>query len=162
MRFMDMIRAARRRDSRPDRCAAIAFRPIGSRRPRSARASLTITTPDQPARIHIPRRTSMPDSTPTQRAAAWLAALDAALSRGDATAAAALFQDDCYWRDLVAFTWNIKTVEGKAAIADMLQATVKEAQPTGWKLSGGATENDGIVEAWFTFETKAARGLGHV
>jgi len=104
----------------------------------------------------------MPDSTPTQRATAWLASLDAALSRGDVEAAAALFHDDCYWRDLVAFTWNIKTSEGKAAIADMLKATLKDVQPTGWKLTGEATEADGIADAWFTFETKLARGVGHV
>jgi putative flavoprotein involved in K+ transport len=104
----------------------------------------------------------MPDTTPTQRAAAWLASFDAALSRGDAQAAAALFDENCYWRDLVAFTWNIKTTEGKAAIADMLKATAKEVAPKGWKLTGEATEADGITEAWFTFETKLARGLGHV
>jgi len=104
----------------------------------------------------------MPDSTPTQRAAAWLASLDAALSRNDAQAAAELFQADCYWRDLIAFTWNIKTTEGKAAIADMLRATVKEVAPKGWKLKGEATEKDGITDAWFTFETKLAHGLGHV
>jgi putative flavoprotein involved in K+ transport len=104
----------------------------------------------------------MPDSTPTQRAAAWLASLDAALSRGDAKGAAELFDADCYWRDLVAFTWNIKTTEGKPAVADMLQAVLKDVAPTGWKLSGEATEANGIVEAWFTFETKLARGVGHV
>jgi putative flavoprotein involved in K+ transport len=104
----------------------------------------------------------MPDSTPTQRAAAWLASLDAALSKGDANAASALFEDACYWRDLIAFTWNIKTVEGKAAIADMLKAALKSAQPTGWKLNGEATESDGVTDAWFTFETKLARGYGHL
>ena len=35
----------------------------------------------------------MPDTTPTARASAWLAALDAALARGDAQAAANLFDD---------------------------------------------------------------------
>src|SRR5277367_2786526 len=101
-------------------------------------------------------------STPTERATTWLASLDAALSRGDAPGAAALFDADCHWRDLVAFTWNIKTVAGRAAVADMLKATLKSAQPTAWKLTGEATEANGITEAWFTFETKLARGYGHV
>jgi putative flavoprotein involved in K+ transport len=104
----------------------------------------------------------MPDSTPTQRATTWLAALDAALTKGDATGTAALFQDDGYWRDLIAFTWNIKTIEGKAAIADMVKSTIKEAQPSGWKINGEATEANGVTEAWLTFETKLARGYGHV
>ena len=40
---------------------------------------------------------------------------------GDAAGAAALFTDDGYWRDLVSFTWNIVTLEGRPAIADMLK-----------------------------------------
>ena len=35
-------------------------------------------------------------------------------------AAVALFDDDCYWRDLVAFTWNIKTHGRAEAIRAML------------------------------------------
>ncbi len=29
----------------------------------------------------------------------------------------ALFGEECYWRDFVAFTWNIITLEGRDAIA---------------------------------------------
>ena len=53
--------------------------------------------------------------TAVQPAAAvdqWLASFDEALTAGDTAAAAACFLDDSYWRDLVAFTWNIRTVEG--------------------------------------------------
>ena len=52
----------------------------------------------------------------------WLSAFGNALSAGDTAAAAALFTEDCFWRDLVAFTWNIKTLEGRAAISAMLVA----------------------------------------
>ena len=64
------------------------------------------------------------DETPTQRASGWLAALDAALRRGDSAAAAALFGEDSYWRDLVSFTWNITTAEGGAKICQMIEAAV--------------------------------------
>jgi putative flavoprotein involved in K+ transport len=37
----------------------------------------------------------------------------AALDRQDCAAAADLFGNECYWRDLISFTWNIKTLEGK-------------------------------------------------
>ena len=37
----------------------------------------------------------------------WLADFEMALTARDTDAAARLFVDDCYWRDLVAFTWNI-------------------------------------------------------
>ena len=42
----------------------------------------------------------------------WLSRFEDALTEGDSAAAAELFADDGFWRDLVAFTWNIKTVEG--------------------------------------------------
>ena len=35
------------------------------------------------------------------------------LSESDIDGACDMFLDDCYWRDLVTFTWNIKTLEGK-------------------------------------------------
>ena len=60
----------------------------------------------------------------SQRASQWLAGLEEALSTRTITAVPALFDDVCFWRDLVAFTWNIKTMEGKEAIAAMLGATL--------------------------------------
>lgn len=45
--------------------------------------------------------------------------LDKALAAGELEHALDLFQTDCYWRDLVTFTWNIKTMEGKEQVRDM-------------------------------------------
>ena len=52
-----------------------------------------------------------------KRVAGWLESFEAALAAGDADAAAALFAEECYWRDLVTFTWNITTSEGRADVA---------------------------------------------
>ena len=104
----------------------------------------------------------MTDSTPSQRAARWLADFGAALAAGQAQQAAAMFETDCYWRDLVAFTWNIRTQEGQGAIADMLAARLADTAPTNFALEGEATEADGLVDAWFTFDTQVARGRGHL
>src|SRR4051794_23534132 len=101
-------------------------------------------------------------STPTERASQWLSAFADALARNDASGAAALFDTESYWRDLIAFTWNLKTIEGPAAIAEALKGTLGNAKPSGWKLDGEATEKDGVTDAWFTFETAVARGRGHV
>ena len=98
----------------------------------------------------------------TQLASQWLTDFDQALSSGNIDAALALCVDEPYWRDLVTFTWNIKTSEGKDQIRAMLQATLKQTQPSNWKIEGPATEAGGIVDAWFTFETAVARGRGHV
>ena len=95
-----------------------------------------------------------------ERAVRWLADFDAALQRGDTAAAAALFNHDCYWRDLVSFTWNLKTAEGQDQIQAMLDSTLATVKPSHWQVDGEATELDGITEAWFTFETALARGKG--
>ncbi len=89
----------------------------------------------------------------------WLAKFDQGLKAGDATM---LFADECYWRDLLAFTWNHKTCEGKTAIAEMVRATLRYVQPSHWRLEGEATGDEALTEAWITFETAVARGKGYV
>ncbi len=92
----------------------------------------------------------------------WLDSFSSALTKNDSKAAAALFTEDCFWRDLVAFTWNITTLEGPAAIARMIDATVGQVKPAEWKIEGDGVLADGLQEGWFTFETAVARGRGHV
>ena len=101
-------------------------------------------------------------TTATESASDWLSRFGAALEAGDIDAAAAMFAAESYWRDLVSFTWNIKTLEGPAEIADMLHAQLEHVQPTGFALVGDANEADGVVDGWFDFETAVARGHGHV
>jgi putative flavoprotein involved in K+ transport len=100
-------------------------------------------------------------SHPTQAASAWFIDFEEALRAQDLEAAMALFDADCYWRDLVGFTWNISTQEGPAAIRAMLQARLADVQPHNFQIEGQATEADGVIDAWFTFETAVARGRGH-
>ena len=99
---------------------------------------------------------------PTQLASAWLADFEATLTRSDVDAAVALFAPESYWRDLVAFTWNICTQEGPEAIHAMLKARLADTRPSAFTVEGTATEAAGVVEAWFTFETAVARGRGHL
>ena len=98
----------------------------------------------------------------SMQAASWLEKFGAALKARDLDAATDLFADECFWRDLVAFTWNLKTMEGRAEIRDMLAATLERVAPSNWKLDGEATQADGVTEAWITFETGTARAKGHV
>ena len=101
-------------------------------------------------------------STPTQDIQQWLARFGAACSAGRHAEAAALFGDDSYWRDLIAFTWNLKTAEAPAQIQAMLEATVATAKPSNWAIQGEGSEAGGVTEGWFTFETAVARGRGHL
>jgi putative flavoprotein involved in K+ transport len=99
-------------------------------------------------------------ASPTRQAGAWLARFEAALASGQPDAVAELFDSDCYWRDLVSFTWNIRTEEGRDAIREMLAARLADVKPSGFRLDGEATEAGGVTEAWFHFETALARGRG--
>ena len=98
----------------------------------------------------------------TQQASRWLAALGRALAHGDIEGAAGLFEADGFWRDIVAFTWNIKTCEDRDEIKAMLAATLAATRPAAWALEGKAARNDGVTEAWFSFETGVGRGRGHL
>ena len=98
----------------------------------------------------------------THEVSVWLSQFGTALDRKDWSAAVDLFGEECFWRDLVAFTWNIKTLEGKAEIRAMLAATISDVQPTGWQIAGTATDENGVTEAWLTFETAVARGKGYL
>jgi putative flavoprotein involved in K+ transport len=104
----------------------------------------------------------MLDTTPTARVQHWLNAFGDALSRGDYAQATAQFGEDSYWRDLISFTWNIKTAEGPAQIRTMLDATMPSAKPSNWAIFGDATEANGVIDAWFTFETATGRGKGQL
>jgi putative flavoprotein involved in K+ transport len=104
--------------------------------------------------------TVTPQSAAQMEAEAWLSSFEEALASADGEAAAALFQTDSYWRDLVAFTWNLKTVEGPEGAADLVNATTAEA--SGFRTTEPASEADGVVEAWFAFETGVGRGSGLV
>ena len=102
----------------------------------------------------------MESTTPNQVVNGWLSKLEAALPNGNA--AAQLFQDDGYWRDLISHTWNIKTMEGREQIAEMVNTVADGIKPSNFKLRGDATSSDGITEGWFDFETAHGRGEGHV
>jgi putative flavoprotein involved in K+ transport len=83
----------------------------------------------------------------------WLARFEDALAQGDSAAAAEMFGDDSYWRDLVAFTWNIKTVEGPDGVKEMLDATLEHTKPRNWRTAEPPSAADGVAEAWLEFET---------
>ena len=96
------------------------------------------------------------------RADAWLADLEAALTAGDVERAAGMFAAESYWRDLVSFSWNLTTVEHPDGVRDLLTETLARTAPSSFATSEPATEDGGVVTAWFTFETAVGRGTGLV
>ncbi|RWM23369.1 MAG: NAD(P)/FAD-dependent oxidoreductase [Mesorhizobium sp.] len=106
----------------------------------------------------------MLDKAPAKKLSDLLDHFGAALAAGDIDKAVGCFQEDCYWRDLVTFTWNIKTMEGRDQVRDMLMNQLSKIKPSNWALAKGedATDSDGLLEGWISFETEVARGFGHI
>ncbi|MDX1889806.1 NAD(P)/FAD-dependent oxidoreductase [Mycolicibacterium sp. 050158] len=100
--------------------------------------------------------------TPQARVDAWLADFEAALAARDVPRAVAKFAVDGFWRDLVSFTWNIKTVEGRDGVADMLAARLDDTSPAGFRTREEPIEDGGVASAFIEFETAAGRGTGHL
>lgn len=97
----------------------------------------------------------------------WLSQFASALEHDQVDAAADLFLPDGYWRDLLALTWDLRTLQGperiKSVLAERLAATgfSKIALTPG--RSPVLQEPDpsmSWIEAFFNFETRVAHGRG--
>jgi cation diffusion facilitator CzcD-associated flavoprotein CzcO len=101
--------------------------------------------------------------------ARWLAQFDGALRESDGDALTALFQRDSYWRDVLALSWKLQTLNGAEAILKELPAHARAAAPTGFAIDPDRAaprwvSRAGVnaIEAIFKFETAAGRGSGIV
>jgi cation diffusion facilitator CzcD-associated flavoprotein CzcO len=97
----------------------------------------------------------------------WLAAFETALVSRDVTLLGALFHHDCHWRDILAFTWHLTSIEGRNNVAMRLAAEQGRVAAHGFHLPPGRkpprkVQRLGIdsVEAIFEFNTADGRGAG--
>jgi len=97
----------------------------------------------------------------------WLAQFESALSKADGIAIEALFHPDSHWRDVLALTWDIQTINGRKAIVEALQAHAIRAKPTGFTSDPKRTAprqvmraGTSALEAIFKFETVEGSGNG--
>jgi putative flavoprotein involved in K+ transport len=93
-----------------------------------------------------------------------LARLNTALGNKDMAAIAGLFHDECYWRDLVLFSWNLRTFEGHAQIRDMLTQQLSQVEPVRFTRDEreASTDDGGLLQGWLNIDTNLARGYGHI
>ncbi|CAE7369599.1 YUC10 [Symbiodinium pilosum] len=96
-----------------------------------------------------------------EQARLWLASFSQALQSRDYKGLAGLFVEKCSWRDLLCFTWDIQTLEGKVPICDMLASVLHHVKPDGWALEAVA-DADEVITARFIFRTAYASCIGHV
>ncbi len=108
--------------------------------------------------------------TPQFRAVSWLESFGNALTTGSRSGLQDLFEPEAGWRDLVAFTWNLRQVHDRDAIVDLLLATngaigagefgIDETRPAPAELP--AAEGDlPAIEVFFRFATAAGNGDGY-
>ena len=100
-------------------------------------------------------------------AARWLTTFEAALGAGDADALGRHLADDCHWRDLLAFSWNITPHQSRQPIIDGLLKAQPDVRARNFKLAEDRTPPRRVtrigvesIEAIFTFETEVGRGYG--
>src|SRR5262249_12514056 len=104
--------------------------------------------------------------TPTTIAHEWLRRFGNALEQRDPDLAADLFMAEGWWRDLLAFTWDLRTFQGAKAMGAALGRTADAAAPRDFHLEPGrepaltGSDASRTVEAFYRFETKLARGRG--
>jgi hypothetical protein len=97
----------------------------------------------------------------------WLAQFEKAIAEPDDVLLKTLFHPDSYWRDVLALTWHIRTVNGLEAILRELKAHVGRANPTGFRTDLDRTPPRHVtragthaIEAILRFETAEGRGSG--
>ena len=76
-------------------------------------------------------RFQTPDTdTSLQIAQRWLDSFAAAIALSEAGPVAALLTDDVYWRDILALSWDIRTISGKGDTSAVLLSSARERRPS--------------------------------
>jgi cation diffusion facilitator CzcD-associated flavoprotein CzcO len=99
----------------------------------------------------------------------WLTQFETALAEPDDGALETLFHSDSYWRDVLALSWNIQTINGADAILKELTTHARRAAPSGFAIDPDRRAprkvmraGTNAIEAIFKFETGVGRGSGIV
>lgn len=99
----------------------------------------------------------------------WLDNFEDALAQGSLAALQSLFAEECHWRDMFAFTWNISPLQGRQGITERFLELQPHIQAGRFMLAEGSTPprrvkriGVEVIEAIFSFETASGRGKGVV
>ena len=128
-----------------------------------------------PHTIHLPKfgkAASLPEQTssnPKDVAAQWISKLESVLVSKDASRLAGIFHADCWWRDMLVFQWDFRTIHGLDKLVEYIGKHQETAQVSKIRLrqSGKfvpsvAKPLEGLewIESMFDFESKTGRGSG--
>jgi cation diffusion facilitator CzcD-associated flavoprotein CzcO len=97
----------------------------------------------------------------------WLAQFESALATSDDAPLKSLFHSECFWRDALALSWNLQTINGADAIIRELEARAIATAPRGFRIDPDRAAprrvtraGTSTIEAIFKFETAQGRGNG--
>jgi cation diffusion facilitator CzcD-associated flavoprotein CzcO len=97
----------------------------------------------------------------------WLAQFETALATSDERALKTLFHPDSFWRDVLALSWNLQTINGADAILKELKPLAASTTPAGFRIDPDRAAPCRVtragthaIEALFKFETIQGRGSG--
>ncbi|KAN0095646.1 putative flavin-containing monooxygenase YUCCA3 [Hyaloscypha variabilis] len=128
----------------------------------------TIKLPSEPKSFSIPT-TKHQSISPVAIAQQWLTRLESVLKNNDIAALPNLMHQDSWWRDMLAFSWDLRTIHGLDKLSAYFSDNLSHTAPSNFKLkdTGKFAPNvqspiEGLewVESMFSFETKVGRGKG--
>jgi putative flavoprotein involved in K+ transport len=97
----------------------------------------------------------------------WLAQFESALATSDENLLKRLFHPNSHWRDVLALSWNIQTINGADAILSELKAHAGHTKPADFAIDPDRAAprkvtraGTSTIEAIFKFETAQGRGNG--
>ncbi|MFA7554859.1 MAG: NAD(P)/FAD-dependent oxidoreductase [Spongiibacteraceae bacterium] len=99
----------------------------------------------------------------------WMSSFGSALQNRDMDSLLNDFDVDCYWKDLLSFTWSYPVFRGKDAIRQGLTDALSIVQASNVRLAEGRQAprygrraGKSVVEGYFDFDTKLGKGAGFV
>lgn len=99
----------------------------------------------------------------------WLDGARDAMALGDAARFAALFAEDGFWMDYLAFTWRYRTFEGRDEIASAFGRTHEQARLKGLEISSqrarprlARRSGVDVLEGYVDYSVAAGRGTAYV
>ena len=128
----------------------------------------TIKLPSEPKSFSTPT-TKHQAISPVAVAQQWLTRLESVLKNNDIASLPNLMHQDSWWRDMLAFSWDLRTIHGLDKLSAYFSDNLSHTAPSNFKLkdTGKFAPNvqspiEGLewVESMFSFETKVGRGKG--
>ena len=99
----------------------------------------------------------------------WISKLESMLASKDMSRLSSIMHNDCWWRDMLAFEWDFRTIRGLGKLSDYMGKNIEATQLSNFRLhpSGKfapslARPVDDLewIESMFDFETNKGQGSG--